>query len=331
MSRLRLPTRSSLTRRPDATAEAPASKPAGAFPLMAPSVARAVTTVGGALLLLVIAFGLVIGGCGLRPDEQPQLIPRERLDDRLFHEEGSDTRAGGGPGIYVLSNQGEEPRLYRVDVPVPPGASTERTARVLLEALLAWAPPSDGGGNARLRSLIPNGATLEDVHLDGDTLTVDLSNVKVEGPGQAQALAQLVYTATETDPIAYVRFTVDGKPVAVPLASGNTEPGAKLRRSDFDVYDPGSATTQPAQSVPPAPAAPAPSTPPTTPAVTPTSVAAAVGDQPVTNAQQASPAEVSPPTTAAPVASPPGRGVLPDVDVTRGRRGNPSTLPRALH
>jgi hypothetical protein len=214
----------------------------------------------GLALLVALAVVGASAGCGLRADERPQPIPRDRLDDRLF-QEGGDAPAGSRPArIYVLSSQGGEQQLVSVAVQV---TGSERYERAVLDTLLAWTPPSDRGGNLRLSSLIPYGTKLRDVHLDGDVLTVDLANLTIEGPGQAQALAQIVFTATEIPGIMYVRFAIDGKPVAVPLDENNTTAGARLTRDDFaKLSDPPttSTTSAPVAAPPPTTAAPVPET-----------------------------------------------------------------------
>lgn len=191
-------------------------------------------------VLVVTALVALTGGCGLRADELPQPIPRERLDERLF-QEGSDSPAGSRwASIFVLSNRDRNPRLVSVDVPVPGG---QRYERAVLETLLAWSPDRNRSPDLRLTSLIPSDTTLRSVQVDGDVLSVDLANLTIEGTGQAQALAQIVYTATAIPGISYVRFSIDGKQVAVPLEDKTSSPGARLSRDDFPALRPEPTTT----------------------------------------------------------------------------------------
>jgi spore germination protein GerM len=198
-------------------------------------------------LILVTALA---AGCGLRPDERPQPIPRERLDDKLF-EEGADTAGGSQTAtVYVLSTQGGSTMLVRTPVPMPSGQNRQRA---VLEALLAWTPTGSQGSNPRYTSRIPNGTVLREVRRDGDVLTVDLADFTIAGTGQAQALAQIVYTATETEGIKGVVFTIDGKPVAVPLGERSSTPGQPLDRDDFSNLDLVPPTTTTAPPEPPEP------------------------------------------------------------------------------
>jgi Sporulation and spore germination len=191
------------------------------------------------LVVLLAVMGLA-AGCGLKSDERPQPIPRERLDESLFRE-GADGPSGGRwARIYVISSQERVPHLVHVDLQI---AGSQDYDRAVIEALISWVPPTDRGGNLRLSSLIPYGTTLREVRRDGEgVLTVDLANLTIEGPGQAQALAQIVYTATAITGIDYVRFAIDGKPVAVPLDERSASPGARLSRRDFAALDPELAT-----------------------------------------------------------------------------------------
>jgi hypothetical protein len=217
----------------------------------APGAARPV-----AVTILVLA--LIATACGLRADEQPQPIPRNRLDNRLF-EESSDATAGQRARIYVITSVDSTPRLTPVSAPVPPSLPY---VRAVIEALLIWTP-SDRSGDQGLSSRIPYGAGLNGIRQDSDVLTVDLSNFTIEGAGQTQAFAQILFTATEIPGINSVRFVVDGRPVGVLLNEGSSDPGARLRRQDFPSLAPLPQTTTTRRptttttAVAPEPAAPA--------------------------------------------------------------------------
>jgi spore germination protein GerM len=224
--------------------------------------------VAATLAVLVLA---VAGACGLRADDQPQPIPRQELDERLFRDGRGDTLPGTRwARIYVLSNETGTPRLVWVDERVP---STEAYEQAVIERLLQWVPPADEGGSRRYSTLIPSGTTLRDARRDGEgVLTVDLANLTIEGKGQAQALAQIVFTATDIAGIDYVRFAIDGKPVAVPLEQRSVSPGTRLSRRDFPSLDP--ERTQPTTTLPPVPSDPEPAPPATGTAATSTTSAA---------------------------------------------------------
>jgi hypothetical protein len=185
------------------------------------------------VLAAAVVAALAVGGCGLRPDDKPQAISRDQLDPTLFQDKAPGSVGSGTTKIYVLNNQGREPRLEAVPVLVDTGDRY----RSLLEALLAWTTPSEGPF-ARYSSLIPHDTTLRAVRRDGDLLEVDLSNLIVEGPGQSAAVAHLVYTATDLPGIRAVRLLINGKPVAVSLGDKSSEAGARLGRGDLRDFDP---------------------------------------------------------------------------------------------
>jgi hypothetical protein len=223
---------------------------------------------------VVLALLGLAAGCGLRADDEPTQIPDSDLDYRLFREGTEPPADGRWARIYVLSNQTRPPHLAFVDVRVPSAPGYERA---VLQALIEWESPADQGGDRRLTTLIPTGTTLRDVRRDGDgVLTVDLANLTIEGPGQAQALAQIIYTATDIAGIDYVRFALDGKPVVVPLESRTAPAGARLSRRDFPELDPDRSPTTTA--LPPLPATPT-TAPPSGPEGTGTTTTASAGGE----------------------------------------------------
>jgi spore germination protein GerM len=212
---------------------------------------------------------LAAAGCGLRADERPQPIPRERLSPKLFEEGSEIPRGASSADIFVLTNQAGTTRLQPVTVPVAANQSRER---VVLEALLAWTPTTTSGTSPRQFSRIPSGTALRDVRREGRVLTVDLSDFPIAGSGQAQAAAQIVYTADRIEGIDAVIFLVDGKAVAIPLGESSSTPGDPVEPGDFELdIEPSptttaavpplttttTATTAPPSSVAAAPAAPA--------------------------------------------------------------------------
>jgi spore germination protein GerM len=248
--------------------------------------------------LAALAVLALAGGCGLRADEVPQPIPRERLDDRLF-EDGSGPPGGSlAATIYVLLNQGGTPRLAEVTVPTLFSQNRERAA---IEALLGWTPSAVPGSTQRLTSRIPNGTVLRDVRRDGPTLTIDFDDFSIEGTGQALAAAQVVWTATELVGIDDVVFTIDGKPVAVPLGEKSSTPGEPLDRTDFARLNLGPVPTT--TTVPPDPPASSPS-PPAAATTTSDDPPAATGA--AVRSRSGAVARVGPPVAPAPSAVTPG-------------------------
>jgi hypothetical protein len=236
-------------------------------------VARSMRS-AAAVLALVAVILTALGGCGLRSDENPEPIPRERLDE-LFRE-GAGASGGTIARIYVFTTlDGGALRLVGQPVQVQsntgsgtPGNGTV-DEKALLQALVSWVPPT---GQTRLTTLIPFGTTLRDVRREGNgVLTVDLGNMPIEGPAQVNALAQIVFTATDIPGVSHVRFLIDGQPASVPLAA----PSARLSRKAF----PGLEQEQgPAPSTTAAPAGTdAPPEPPRPPEAPPPETAAPPG------------------------------------------------------
>jgi spore germination protein GerM len=208
--------------------------------------------IAGVLALLAVA------GCGLRADERPEPIPRERLDDSLFEESsGEAAGAAAAATIYVLSTQGGRARLVGLSVPT---RNSESRDWAVLEALLGWTPSTVPGTGQQLTSRIPSGTVLKHLRRENGVLVVDLADFPIAGLGQTQAAAQIVWTATALPGVRGVVFTIDGKTVALPLKERSSSPGDALDRDDFARLDlePSPPGTAPAPSTTPAPTPSAP-------------------------------------------------------------------------
>jgi spore germination protein GerM len=127
--------------------------------------------------------------------------------------------------------------LSAIARPVP-----ELTPAAAIEQLLLGLTPEDP---AALASAIPQGTTLLGSSVEGSTLTLDLGPEGeggiqgVQGPGQVQAFAQIVFTATGQTPsgIRDVRFLVEGSPFDAATESGpSSDP---VDRDDYPTLAPG--------------------------------------------------------------------------------------------
>jgi spore germination protein GerM len=162
-------------------------------------------------LLLVVA---VLASCGVSPDAAPRDLPE--AERNLVP---SQTATGGqaeGPDRIYLGAPGED-RLLRS---VPRDAVSRRD---LIEVLLAG--PNENELDQQYTTFLPPNLDLIDTVKQGPLLFLDVSNELTELTGQplSQALAQIVYTATELDGVERVQITVDGQPVAWPRpVGGNT-------------------------------------------------------------------------------------------------------------
>lgn len=152
-------------------------------------------------------------GCGVQPDAAPRDLPEgERTIAVDVGPSGSS--AAGANRIYLVA-PGEE-RLLRS---VPRRAETRAE---LIEVLLAG--PNDDELAAQYGTFIPPTTELISARTQGQVLTINLSGGIAELSGQnlAQAVAQIVYTASELDGVEAVQLRVEDEELAWPKANGET-------------------------------------------------------------------------------------------------------------
>ncbi len=184
--------------------------------------------------IFAAAFLAVLGlsGCGqqskgLLPIGSPPTLPAESAatqatvavyylgEERLWRE------ADGQPVDRV--------RLYREFHQVPAGDGSPRAKTgAAITAMLAEGSafdPDYGSG-------WPAAASLRDVSVDGDTVTVDISRAAANSIGAEaaeQALQQLIWTATAASGAPGVRLLLDGQPVTE--LWGHVEVSGVLKRA----------------------------------------------------------------------------------------------------
>lgn len=157
---------------------------------------------------------LLIPACGVSTDSSPRDLPQ---DERTVAP--LQVAAGGqaeGPDRIYLAAPGES-RLLRS---VPRDTVSRRD---LIEVLFAG--PNDDELEEQYTTFLPAALALIDTFQQGPLLFLDLSDEILELTGQplAQALAQIVYTATELDGVKRVQITVDGQTKSWPRpVGGNT-------------------------------------------------------------------------------------------------------------
>lgn len=171
-------------------------------------------------------------GCGVQPDSAPRDVPVDERPISIVDEAGST--ASGADRVYLIA-PGED-RLLRS---VPRDATTPSD---LVEILLRG--PNEDELQEQYSTFIPPTTELIGTSTQGQILTVDLTSDILELTGQnlTQAIAQIVYTATELDGIEAVRVEVEGERLAVPTPISDTI------ESTLQIYDfPNSVrTSQPA-------------------------------------------------------------------------------------
>jgi spore germination protein GerM len=208
-------------------------------------------------------LALAPSGCGIDADAGPRDIP---ADQRLLEdtEATASAQAGDRARVYLINVEG---RLEARGRDVPELATT------VIDELLKG--PSEAERAQGLRSEIPPATTrVQSVVRDG-VLSLELSSdfLDLESPELiTDAVAQLVFTATELDGVNQVELSVEGGPEEWPRGDGSFT-DSPLTVFDFPERD---TTTQPAF---PAVASPAPSTTPaaTTPVTTTGTSAAPLG------------------------------------------------------
>lgn len=163
--------------------------------------------------VLVAAIAAAVTGvaCGVQPDAMPRDLPEE---ERTIAVGPAGSDAAGANRIYLVA-PGEE-RLLRS---VPRQASTRAE---LIEILLAG--PNDDELAAQWSSFIPPSTELLWARTQGQVLTINLSGgiTELSGRNLAQAVAQIVYTASELDGVEAVQLRVENEALAWPRSSGET-------------------------------------------------------------------------------------------------------------
>lgn len=172
--------------------------------------------------LIVLLTALVATGCGLSPDALPRDLPEEE-QTLAPSQSGAGGQAEGQDRIFLVA-PGDD-RLLRS---VPRDAISRRD---LIENLIAG--PNEDELEQQFTTFVPPTLELDTLFKQGPLLFLDVSEELTELTGQplSQALAQIVYTATELDGVERVQITVDGKPLSWPRpVGGNTS-------APLSVYD----------------------------------------------------------------------------------------------
>lgn len=199
-------------------------------------------------VLVVTLVCLLLTACGIAEDDSPRDVPTAQQQQLGILTDRSAGAARGTGRIYLLAptEVGQAPTLQAVARDVD-GAPSD-----LLETLLSG--PNAAEISRQFRSAVPAGTTLISARLQGGVLVVDLSSEFLQSTGSdvVDALAQVVFTASEADGVRSVRVLVDGLSRQWPTGNG------ELRAAPLTVYDyPGRV----ASAQPPYPAIPTPTQP----------------------------------------------------------------------
>ncbi len=179
----------------------------------------------GATALAVVLTTLA-GGCAIQPDAAPREIPvneRGQLDPPPVAGESEGTNR-----VFMLTESDTQGGRMLRSV----ARDVQSTPMAVLEALILG--PNPGETDTGIRTAVPSDLVLIEARPVARTLQVNVSSEILDLPGTAlrDAVAQIVYTATELDGIDAVRLSVDGQRREWPDGNGQVQTDA-LTRYDF--------------------------------------------------------------------------------------------------
>ncbi|MCM8830124.1 MAG: GerMN domain-containing protein [Candidatus Omnitrophica bacterium] len=138
--------------------------------------------------------------------------------------------------IYLLSYE-EKESVYIVPLKreIPKTNDIEQKIRFAIEYLLKG--PTEMEREAGLNTAMPEGATLIDVKVEGDTVFLNFSKEIEQGGGtmlMMDRLAQIVYTATQFYPVNKVRLLINGEFIKYFSGEGITDVENPMSRDNFN-------------------------------------------------------------------------------------------------
>lgn len=195
-----------------------------------------------------VAAITLVGGCSISPDSAPRDIPVLQQDELLAPSDREAGAATGTARIFLLSPDSGGQSTSIVAVP----RDVAETPIALLEALTAG--PNDDELDAQYRTAIPTDVVVRSAQLRGGTLVVDMSAglLQLAGDGLIDAIAQVVFTASELSGVRSVKLLIEGADQQWPTGTG------VFQATPLTVYDyPGLlASAQPDYPAIPSPTAP---------------------------------------------------------------------------
>ena len=178
---------------------------------------------------LLVSFLALLAACGIDDDAAPREIPEA---DRLSLDNSANQTSGATSGtdrIYLLApetpNETQHLRATQRDI----GSSATRRLQSLFGGLTAVEVGS------RLRTAIPDGLQLHSAVLQpSGTLVVDVSDqlLDLSASSLIDAVAQIVFTASEVDGVQRIDLVVDGKARQWPAGDDG-----ELQADPLTVYD----------------------------------------------------------------------------------------------
>lgn len=176
--------------------------------------------------MLTLGLAAVLSACGIQSDTKPRDIA-----ENAKQELGGAVAPGGGVAtgtarIYLIG-----PAATGQTAVLQPVARTADTATELIRSLLSG--PNDSEVAEQYRTAIPVGTALRSATLQFNTLRVDVTEplLQLSGGDLVDALAQIVFTATELDGVRQVKVFVNGADQQWPAGNGT------LQSAPLTIYD----------------------------------------------------------------------------------------------
>jgi spore germination protein GerM len=183
-----------------------------------------------------LAASATLAACGLPTDSSPRDIPPEySLDITPSSTVAPEVPSASAPRAYYLTGPPDQPGTL-----VPVTRQVEPTGVAVIQSLfdgLTRAEQSDG-----LRTAIPEGTELLDARILPDgTARIDVSDAVfgASRDAQTEAVAQIVFTATDAPGATQVELLVDGEKRRWPRGDGSLDAGP-LTRFMFPALNPSS-------------------------------------------------------------------------------------------
>lgn len=190
-------------------------------------------------LLLAAVLVWLVGACTVSTNDQAVVVDNELFEPVLSTT--TTTTSTTAPDVtktvdvYFLRTTDGGARLQSVSRRV----DVDAAAQEILSNLFTVRPDSDEPDEAGLISAIPESAELlSATNVPGSTrLVVDVrglfGDTGIQGNDLRNALAQIVFTATESADVTEVVFRDDGEPQSAIVGSGETT-DQPVRASDYD-------------------------------------------------------------------------------------------------
>jgi len=177
---------------------------------------------------LFVGVGIVLASCGIEDDTAPRTIPES---ERVVVDNSANQTTGATRGtdrIYLLAPETPTGVQHLRATQRAVGASASRR----LQSLFGELTVAEVG--SRLRTAIPQGLELHSAVLQPTgTLVVDVSDqlLDLSASTLTDAVAQIVFTASEIDGVQRIDLVVDGKSRQWPAGDG------ELQSDPLTVYD----------------------------------------------------------------------------------------------